>query len=710
MVLNSQLSQLPLIHNAGPTGDWLVHAQNSQARVYKTSNADEIVLTNGLVSRTFRLAPNVATVSLQNLKIGEEMVRAASSEGVLTLDGKAYNLGGLHGQPDLAYLTPEWLNSLKADPNDFGFTGFQVGTTEKRMPWKRTRHSQEHDWPPKGTRLTLHFQAPASLGDVRADVFYELYDNCPIFQKSITVYNLSGKPIHLDSFAIEKLRMVEIDSEVDTTSNWTLPNITVLSDYTFGGAAQNDNNRFVYWDEDKDYTTQVNYNLETPCILRIAPALGPAADIKPGGIFQTFHAITVVHDNRNRERQGLAIRQAYRILAPWTTENPIMLHLTSTDPATVHTAMDQAAAVGFEMVIFSFGSGLDMEDVSPANIAKYKAFADYAHSKGLQVGGYSLLASRHISEQDDVINPKTGKIGGAIFGDSPCLGSKWGLAYFEHIKVFLEGTGFDLLEHDGSYPGDRCASTNHSGHKGLEDSQWNQFQIIAEFYNWCRQKGIFLNVPDNYMFSGSNKTGMWYRETNWSLPRAQQHIHARQNLFDGTWVKPPTMGWMFVPLLEYQGGGAAATVEPLHEHLADYEKHLINNLAYGAQACYRGPRLYDTPETEALVAKWVTWFKAHRDILESDVIHIRRADGTHIDGVLHVNPTLNEKGLAVFWNPSDKDLQETIRVPLYYTGLGETAHISQEGGTSFGLKIDRDYSVPLHVHVPANGFTWFVIK
>jgi hypothetical protein len=30
---------------------------------------------------------------------------------------------------------------------------------------------------------------------------------------------------------------------------------------------------------------------------------------------------------------------------------------------------------------------------------------------------------------------------------------------------------------------------------------------------------------------------MGYRETNWSLPRAQQHIHARQNLYDGTWDK-----------------------------------------------------------------------------------------------------------------------------------------------------------------------------
>ena len=78
-----------------------------------------------------------------------------------------------------------------------------------------------------------------------------------------------------------------------------------------------------------------------------------------------------------------------------------------------------------------------MEDVSPANLAKFKWFTDYAHGKGLMVGGYSLLASRHIDEANDVINPKTGKPGGAIFGDSPCLGSEWGIKPFEHIKAFL---------------------------------------------------------------------------------------------------------------------------------------------------------------------------------------------------------------------------------------------------------------------------------
>jgi hypothetical protein len=382
----------------------------------------------------------------------------------------------------------------------------------------------------------------------------------------------------------------------------------------------------------------------------------------------------------------------WRTLAPWVTENPLLLHLTSVDPAVAKTAIDQAADVGFELVILSFGSGLNMEDDSPANVAKFKELADYAHGKQLRLGGYSLLASRRIDDADDCINPKTGKTGGMTFGDSPCLGSPWGRDYFAKLTHFLDATGFDALEHDGSYPGDVCASTRHPGHRGFDDSQWNQFATIEFFYRRCRARGVYLNVPDSYFLQGSSKIAMGYRETNWSLPREDQHLHARQHLFDGTWEKTPSMGWMFVPLVQYQGGGAAATIEPLHEHQEDYRTALTNCLAFGAQACYRGPRLYDDEATRALVKERVAWFKRHRAILESDVVHLRRADGRDWDGVLHVNPALEERALAVVWNPLDHEIERTIALPLHYSGLGAGL---ADAGRSAGAKPTTDRTVAL---------------
>lgn len=114
---------------------------------------------------------------------------------------------------------------------------------------------------------------------------------------------------------------------------------------------------------------------------------------------------------------------------------------------------------------------------------------------------------------------------------------------------------------------------------------YSKWMIISDFYKWCRGQGIYLNVPDHYFLAGSNKTGMGYREVNWSLPREQQVIHTRQNIFDGTWEKTPSLGWMFVPLTEYHGGGPEAIIEPLDEHLDHYERILTANLALGVQAC-----------------------------------------------------------------------------------------------------------------------------
>ena len=234
----------------------------------------------------------------------------------------------------------------------------------------------------------------------------------------------------------------------------------------------------------------------------------------------------------------------------------------------------------------------------------------------VEVGGLIGAKIHNFLDPQGARRPQ-GRPGGMIFGNSPCLCSRWGLDYFAKLRQFFEQTGCGVLEHDGSYPGDVCASTNHPGHSGWPTRNGSSGRRSPVFYQWCRGRGIYLNVPDWYFLAGSTKIGMGYRETNWSLPRDEQEIIERQNIFDGTWEKTPSMGWMFVPLTEYQGGGAAATIEPLKEHLPHYEARLANLFGAGVQACYRGPRLYDTDETKAVVKRWVDFYKQHRPILDS---------------------------------------------------------------------------------------------
>lgn len=926
----------------GTTGgrDWLIDASSYAAEVKHDDQQDRIELTNGLLRRSFLLKPNLASFELHHIPSQQSFMRAVRPEARLVINGKSYNVGGLLGQPNHAFLTDAWLTELKNDPTSLQFVGYDVGKPQARFDWKRVRYSAPANWPPQGVRLELKFKMPqtpsslqlpsgagrdllwedrfgelndqwtiskserderisfqnegkpgeiyalsntycfatrpvpestrlievqldagtdgdsswgpgmavifadrivevclrpgdrgehgqfelrdngetrlatiadfkdtdgglntsmsyriraridtqelvwevASVGtnqevyhplfvvpltdftprevrvgktdrqggatDVPSDqttewyrskvqavscfgpldpaklaqvdlsplasievsVFYEMYDGIPCYSKWIELRNRSAETIQLDSFASDILAAVEFASEVDTLSSAgnTPPNIHVETDMAFGGMMATGANRHSYrWPADPDYQTQVNYEKRTPCLLEVGPDLGPAISIAPHENFTSFRVWVLPHDSTDRERKGLAVRRLYRTIAPWVTENPLMMHLIASDEASVKRAIDQCADVGFEMLIMSFGSGFNVEDRRPENLAKAKIFSDYAHSKGVEIGSYSLLASRRISPEHDVVMPPNQK---PIFGNSPCLCSQWGADYFQQLDQFYRHSGFTLLEHDGSYPGDVCASDKHPGHQNLDDSKWQQWQQIATFYQWCRSEGIFLNVPDHYFLMGSNKTGMGYREVNWSLPRAQQVIHTRQNIYDGTWEKLPSMGWMFVPLTQYHGGGAAATIEPLSQHIDHYERMLDSNLALGVQACYRGPRLYDSEATRQLVKSKVDWYKKYRTILEGELIHGRRADARDIDWMLHVDPNSAQCGMLIVFNPLKTEQQRKLPVSLYYTGLTDSAIITDKTGKKQEVTLQRDYSAMVEIEVPAEGMAWYLIE
>ena len=539
----ADLPMLAVDRTAIPRADWLIKPDGFKAGVFRAAEPDEIVLTNGLISRTFRLAPNAATVEFVNLMTGESMLRAVRPEAVVTIDGSAFEVGGLHGQPNHAYLAPHWLADLEVSPDAFRFTDFEVGAPAERLAWKPVRHhAPDVLWPPPGVSLRLDFHAPSPNTHLAVAVHYELYDGIPLLAKWITVRNDGANAVQVDRFVCESLAVVEYASYVGGPGNCIpTPNLRVETDYSFGGgmAAVAANTHAVRWIADPEYATQVHYKRQTPCLLEVGPALGPAQELAPGASFESFHVFELAPDSTERERRGLAVRRMYRTLAPWVTENPLMMHARFADWDNVKNAIDQCAAVGFEMVILTFGSGFNIEDDSDEYRAQMTKYAEYARSKGIEIGGYSLLASRHVGGGNDVVMPEGEH---PRFGNSPCLQSAWGQAYFKKLYRFYGETGFSLLEHDGSYPGDACIATDHPGHRGYEDSRWSQWREITDFYKWCCGHGVYLNVPDWYYLSGSNKCGMGYRETNWSLPRAQQVIHTRQNIYDGTWEKMPSMG------------------------------------------------------------------------------------------------------------------------------------------------------------------------
>jgi hypothetical protein len=728
----AQIKSIAIINkwqDTSPTKDWLIQNDDFKANILQSANGKVIYLYNGLVKRKFVIAgSSVACTDYKNLINGQQLLRAINAEAKVTINTVEYAVGGLKGQSEKAYLLPAWVDTLKPLDNSFIFSSFIMEEIPPHLKWK-TRAWSTNKKQPSGKMLTFIFNANTdAIKSVVVKVHYELYDGIPLIIKWVEVQNNGTVQLQINKVVSELISAVEEESAVvgaNETENivdsakgvkpakgMKVPEgIYIETNYAFNNAMRYPlSDQTTHWEVDPQYTSQVNYDYRTPCQLEVYPEKVKSILLEPGKQFISLRTHELLMDSYDRERRGLAIRKMYQTIAPWTTANPIFMHLVSRNDEDVKSAIDQCVRTGYEAVILSFGSHINMEDVSETNLARWKKNADYAHSKGILLGGYSLFSSRRISDADDVISAKTGKPGGAFFGNAPCFGSNWGLHYRDKIKQFFTATGFDIWENDGPYPGDVCASTLHPGHSGLDDSQWKQMEIQKELYHWLNERGVYINAPDWYFLDGTNKIGIGYREVNFSLPRENQKILNRQNIYDGTWNMSPSMGWGFVPLTKYQGGGAEAILEPLKDHLKDYEQLMMQYYGAGVQACYRGPRLYDTAETETVVKNVIVWYKQYREILNSDIIHLRRADGRDWDGIMHLNPNLKNKGLVMLYNPLKENITRSIKLPLYYSGITKEVTILEKGKNKSTRTLDRNYQIQIECTIPAESYTWLLIQ
>jgi hypothetical protein len=138
-------------NTAGQSPDWLLDNESYKAIGNYNQQENQIQLTNGLIGRTFKLSPNVATVGFDNLMTGETILRGVKPEGRVKIDGINFYVGVLEGQPNYAFLKPEWLALLSANPSALQFEGYELGETKAPFQWKQVRHhARGATWPPKG--------------------------------------------------------------------------------------------------------------------------------------------------------------------------------------------------------------------------------------------------------------------------------------------------------------------------------------------------------------------------------------------------------------------------------------------------------------------------------------------------------------------------------------------------------------------------------
>lgn len=135
--------------------DFLLDPKPYATRVLRSDR--EIALDNGLIRRIWRTEPNLATVALDLQE--RSLLRAVGPEATLTLDGKTFEVGGLKGQPNRAFLSREWVDGLVANPTSLRLVHVAEGPIQERFAWKRIRRAApDAQWPPKGKELTFEFR------------------------------------------------------------------------------------------------------------------------------------------------------------------------------------------------------------------------------------------------------------------------------------------------------------------------------------------------------------------------------------------------------------------------------------------------------------------------------------------------------------------------------------------------------------------------
>lgn len=712
--------------------DWLIRKVEDPCQLLVKTAADgmstELQLNNGLVSRTFYVADNIACVGYKNLSNGAEYLRAVKPEARVCLDSTWYEVGGLKGQPEMSYLMDSWYSQLEASSRAFTLQKIETGKPLRRYPWKQKYNAPATDWPVKGLRMEMTFvptYAMCEVKDIEIKINYEIYQGIPVIAKWIEIINKNKKNILVN----------EIECELLAVNQDQVKRIHVESNYSFAAAnAEVRGSALIHyktapkayiaggsttkWETDPEYNTWASHNqaedkfLDYPhhCLLVSKLPMGPYSMINRDQPFKSYITFELLQDSDDRERQTLGHRRLYRKLAPQTTESLLGAGITSHDEKVLKGFIDQMAEVGMERLDIMAWPGVSHDNLDPDYLKFWRIIAAYAKERGIIMGGYELqVASRGRGDDVDTVNPETGKPG-SVFGQSVCVASSWQDSYFPKMWKFFDETGFKTYNMDGPYHGDPCGATNHPHHIRLEDSQWQQWSAYVKVLHELQRRDIYIPIPDWYFLNGQCATGMGYREASANLSPQQQQLLGRQYIYDGTWHKLPTMGWMTLQLVGFYTNDKRVGLEPLCENLEKYESQLMQFLGSGCLLTIRGNRLYDTPETKRMLQKCLNWYKKYRDILTSEIIHISRPTGRDLDCIMHANPFISHKGMVMVFNPTEHAISKNIKIPLYYTGIQEKATITDPEGNKAVYRLNEKKEITIPVVLKAGGSMWLLIE
>lgn len=606
---------------------WVLDGSAYSAAIEETETG--FVFSNGLLRRTVQKEA-CATFELVNLQNGISLVDTAYDGFTVSVGGKTHNA------------------------REFQFTGAKTVPCLERIAFHKTNTmTAQGSYPPPGKAIVLNYQGE-NLPSVT--VRYEIYDGMPVMMKLLTVQNTTKEELVVDNMAVDVMKITEnrdtlfVDSDYDSTTD------------------------FLGLDLEKYAKNYARYSYD---MLEVAPLQRMNVKLSPGETLDSITAFELLFGAKFYEQRLIEVKEMYRHIAPWCTDNVTFFHLISNSPRVIRKTVDQCKELGIEMILQSFGSGVKMESDSARYLGRIKRAYDYGHKNGIRMGAYTLAYVKNYRpvRGDEALNHDYSHI-------CRCLATDWAQQYMKNILRFLDKTGADAVEIDGPYGMMLCSGGKTHNHDDFTDSQYKQWKAsVSDWYREIKKRGVYINAPDWHFLNGTNRTGVGYEEIAFSERRSEQLITSRIYYYKGTFSKNPSQGWGFLPLNVYHGGGKKAQFFPTEQNAFEFDWAMAQIAASGVWPTIRGKKAYDSETGKEIFKKWTTIYKKYRQVLNGITVHFLppRIDTndpsktTCIDAIMNQIPTGDIRGFVMFFNQTDAERTEEITLPVYYTGLSACA-------------------------------------
>ena len=604
---------------------WVLDGSPFLSKIEKTENG--FAFSNDLVRREIE-TPTGKTLSFENLQTGVQLITAPYADFEISVNGKTQSAAV------------------------FKFEKAEEVPCLERVAFRKTETMTAGGvYPPPGKAVLLHYSAE---GLPSVTVRYEIYDGMPVMMKRLTVHNGGKAAVTIDNMAVDVLKITDnrdtlfVDSDYDSTTD------------------------FLGLDLQKYAKHYARYRYDT---LEVAPLQRMNVKLMPGESLDSIVSYELLFGTAYYEQRLIEVKEMYRRIAPWCTDNVSFFHLISNSPRIIRKVVDQCKEIGIEMIIQSFGSGVNMESGNERYLERIKKAYDYGHSKGIRMGAYTLAYVKNYRpvKGDEALNHDGSHI-------CRCLATDWSKQYMKNVLRFIDRTGADAVEIDGPYGMLMCAGGKTHNHDDFTDSQYKQWKAsVVDWYREIKKRGVYINAPDWHFLNGTNRSGVGYEEIAFSERRSEQLVTSRIYYYKGTFSKNPSQGWGFLPLNVYHGGGKDAQFFPTAQNAFEFDWAMAQIVASGVWPTIRGKKAYDSEKGKEIFTKWTTLYKKYRRVLNGITVHfmpprIDTADPsrtTCMDAIMNQLPTGDVRGFVMFFNQTDAERTEDITLPVYYTGLSD---------------------------------------